>query len=355
MKPFGKSIIRNNLEIISFSTLSGLNRKKMLIKIERYFNYPDLKRQTPNGSMRWGNYTFTEDSSIEECDYLVILDYPKKDFSVKVNKNNIIHLCLEPPNEVSKYRQYANKNIAIIYNQLDIKKNNILSHSALPWHINKDFDFLNQLKVTDLNKENSMVWITSNQRSSKGHIARMDFLENIQDLPFVNLYGRGIKPIDDKWGVLSNSKYAIAYENFQSDYYWTEKIADCFLSFSMPLYFGCNKISNFFPEGSFIQIDPKDKHIRLFLKEIVSSNKWEENRDTIIKARELVLKEYQLFPFLTNLIKAMETQNGDSTFQSKERLSFKGGDAYFDNYPLSVIIEKNITKFKNRLKMLTSL
>jgi hypothetical protein len=124
----------------------------MIVKIERCFSYPDLKRQTPGCSMKWGDFTFTEDD-VEECDYLVILDHPKKDFSIKVNKNNILHLCLEPPNEVSKYRQYANRNVKWIYNQLDIKKNNILSHGALPWHVDKDFDSLTQLNAESLPKK----------------------------------------------------------------------------------------------------------------------------------------------------------------------------------------------------------
>lgn len=320
----------------------------MVIKIERYFKYPDLARQTPNNCMKWGDFVFTEED-IEECDYLIILDYPKNDFTIKVNKNNIIHLCLEPPNEVSKYRQYANKNVKWIFNQLDIKRNNILSHGALPWHIEKDFDFLDQLKVADLNKENSIVWITSNQRSSKGHKKRMDFLDNIKNLPFVNLYGRGINPIQDKWDVLSKSKYAIAYENFQSDYYWTEKIIDCYLSYTMPLYFGCNKIHDFFPKNSFIQIDPNDKHINLFLKEIISSNKWQESLDAITKARELVLNKYQLFPFLSNKIKLFELQNIIKDSSQKEEIHFKGGNDYFDNYPLNVKIEKVINKIKNKL------
>ena len=315
----------------------------MIIKIQRYFGYPDLKRQTPNQSMIWEGFTFTEEN-IEECDYLVILDYPKEDFSIKVNKSNIIHLCLEPPNEISKYRQYSNKKVKVIFNQLDIKKNNILSHGALPWHINKDFDFLNNLKAESLTKENKIVWVTSNQRSSKGHNVRMDFLEKIKGLPFVNLYGRGINPIEDKWDVLENSKYAIAYENFQNDHYWTEKIIDCYLSYTMPLYFGCNTIENYFPKNSFIQIDPRDKHIDLFLKEIVASNKWEKNLEGIIKARDLILNEYQLFPFLYNQINKLELQKpGNNTLQ-KELFSFKGGDEYFDNYPFSVKLNKEFNK-----------
>lgn len=321
----------------------------MIIKIERYFDYPDLKRQTPNNSMRWGSFLFTEED-VEECDYLVILDHPKRDFSIRVNPNNILHLCLEPPNEISKYRQYANKNVRWIFNQLDIKKNNILSHGALPWHINQDFDFLNKLKPESLQKENNIVWITSNQRSSAGHQKRMFFLDHIENLPFVNLYGRGINPINDKWDVLSKSKYAIAYENFQSDHYWTEKIIDCYLSYSMPLYFGCNKIDDFFPRDSFIQIDPNDKHIDLFLSEIVKSNKWEENLEAIGKARELILNEYQLFPFLAHQIKAIESVKGLSQFQSKELVSFNGGNAYFDNFPFSIKMEKLMRKAKAKAK-----
>lgn len=320
----------------------------MLVKIERYFKYPDLKRQTPNSNLQWSEFTFTEEN-VEECDYLVILDYPKEDFSIKVNKNNIIHLCLEPPNEISKYRQYANKKVKVIFNQLDIKKNNILSHGALPWHINKNFDFLNNLKVESLTKENKIVWVTSNQRSSKGHNIRMDFLDQIKGLSFVDLYGRGINPVEDKWDVLKGSKYAIAYENFQSDYYWTEKIIDCYLSYTMPIYFGCNTIENYFPENSYIQIDPKDRHIDLFLKEIVVSAKWEENLEAITKARDLVLNEYQLFPFLYIKIKELESQKLKKDSLQKELFSFKGGDEYFDNYPFSVMLNKEFNKIIRRL------
>jgi hypothetical protein len=320
----------------------------MIIKIERYYKYPDLKRQTPKLSMKWKEFFFTEED-IEECDYLVILDYPKDDFSVKVNKNNILHICLEPPNEVSKYRQYANKKVKLIINQIDIKKNNILSHGALPWHINKDYDFLKTLKLESLAKENKVVWVTSNQRSSKGYNERMNFLDRIKELPFVELYGRGINPIDDKWDALQNSKYAIAYENFQNDYYWTEKIIDCFLSYTMPIYYGCNAIENFFPKNSYIQLDPKDKHIDLFLKEIVDSKKWEQNIDAITSARELILNDYQLFPFLYNQIKELESIKSENEYSQKELVSIKGKDRYFDNYPIIVKFEKEFHKIVRRL------
>jgi len=321
----------------------------MIVKLERYFEYPDLRRQTPGNTMQWRGITFTEDD-VDECDYLVILEYPAKDFSIRVEKNNILHLCQEPPNEISKYRQYANKQASLIFNQLDTKKNNILSHGALPWHVDKDYDFLNNLSADDLEKENKIVWITSNQRGSKGHQTRMDFLDRIKGLPFVSLYGRGIQPIDDKWSVLKNAKYGIAYENFRNDYYWTEKIIDCYLSYTMPLYFGCNAIGDFFPENSYIQLDPNDRHIDLFLTEVNASKKWEENIDAITEARKAILNEYQLFPFLYNHIMALESAK--SKQESKQLVAFKGKNAYFDNYPVQISIEKNMLKIKNKITKL---
>ena len=319
----------------------------MIVKIARYFDYPDLKRQTPENKLIWDGIIFTEEN-ILECDYLVVLEYPREDFSIKVSRKNIIHVSMEPPNEISTYRQYANKKSKIIYNQLDIKKNNKLSQGALPWYIDKDFDFLDNLKATQLIKNNKIVWVTSNNKSSIGHNFRMKFLNNINDLHFMDIYGRGIKPIDNKWGVLSKTKYAIAYENYQADYYWTEKIADCFLSYTMPLYFGCKNISDYFPKESFIQIDPRDKHIKLFLKEIVESKKWEDSLDAISEARNLVLHKYQLFPFLSNEIRNIEAKNSQSI--NKEIIFLKGQDHYFDNYPIKIAWKKNINKFIKKVK-----
>ena len=174
-------------------------------------------------------------------------------------------------------------------------------------------------------------------------------MEKLKELPFVDLYGRGIKPINDKYEVLKNAKYAIAYENFQNDYYWTEKIMDCYLSYTMPIYYGCHNIQDYFPKDSFIHLDPKDKHIDLFLKEIVKSKKWEQNIDVITKARELVLNKYQLFPFLYFIITELEAIKGKSISSQKELINIKGQDAYFDNYPLWVKLEKEFFKWKNRI------
>ena len=175
-------------------------------------------------------------------------------------------------------------------------------------------------------------------------------LNRIKNLPFVNVKGRGIEDVSDKWDVLSPSKYSIAYENFQNDYYWTEKITDCFLSYTMPLYVGCNQISNFFPKSSFIQIDPNDKHIHLFLKEIVDSKKWEQNLDALVEARNLALNHYQLFPFILSQIEAANNTKGHLKQEKKIHVKIQGGDSFYDNVPANVLLEKRFYKYVRRIK-----
>ena len=87
----------------------------------------------------------------------------------------------------------------------------------------------------------------------------------------------------------------------------------------------------------------------MFLKEIVNSNSWEENLEAITKARNLILNQYQLFPFLANQIQAIESKKGKYTSDFKEKIDFKGKDLYFDNYPLKVALQKHSLKLTKKI------
>ena len=80
---------------------------------------------------------------------------------------------------------------------------------------------------------------------------------------------------------------------------WTEKLADCFLSWTMPVYYGCTNLTKYFPPESFIQIDINSPDAAIQkLKTKLTQEFWESSLDSIREARELVLNKYQLFPFL---------------------------------------------------------
>jgi hypothetical protein len=87
----------------------------------------------------------------------------------------------------------------------------------------------------------------------------------------------------------------------------------------------------------------------LFLKEIAQSNSWEKNIEAIVEARNRVLNQYQLFPFLHHHISQLEANKKEGAIAAKKNVFIKGKDAYFDNYPLGVAIEKEFCKLKRKI------
>jgi len=55
---------------------------------------------------------------------------------------------------------------------------------------------------------------------------------------------------------LKDYRYQIVVENDIKPYYFTEKIMDCFISMTVPIYIGAVKINDFFNENGIIQINP---------------------------------------------------------------------------------------------------
>ncbi len=170
------------------------------------------------------------------------------------------------------------------------------------WFPKLSYEELLELKPPK--KDLEISWVTSNNSDLYGHKLRLSFIKYLKDKGFpFNLYGRGFTPIIDKKDGILPYKYSIAIENFQIKEYWTEKIADCFLCWTIPFYWGAPNIDKYFPDGSYILIDPKRPKWSLDkISDIISSNYYAENLEFIREARELVLNKYQLFPYMSKQI-----------------------------------------------------
>ena len=56
---------------------------------------------------------------------------------------------------------------------------------------------------------------------------------------------------------LTDYRYSVVIENDISPYFFTQKITDCFLSMTIPIYFGATAIGEFFNEDGIIKITPR--------------------------------------------------------------------------------------------------
>ena len=277
-----------------------------LVRILKDWDWPDLLRQTPGFKGEWDGIQFTLDPA-EECDYLIMLNNRmKEDFTVKCPPKNIWALMQEPylrgHNDwmVERHEKFYK----VFTHHLPSKDPKyVVSHPAIPWHVNKTFDQLSSSKVPE--KLKTISWIVGDATDLPGHIKRLSFLRFLQgeDTLDIDLFGRAVQYIENKWDGLAPYRYSLAIENSSSNDYWTEKLADCFLAWSIPFYYGCTNLEDYFPEESFIRIDINDHKKALEkIKAITEADDWNKRIPAIKEARNLVLYEYQLFPHLVKLI-----------------------------------------------------
>lgn len=273
----------------------------MLVRVVKNWTYPNLFRQTPGGNGVWDTVHFTLEP-VDKCDALLVLNQLSEDISVCCPPQNIWAVFQEP--YVPEYLPWMSEGhgkFSRIYTHHPPNSNvrYIPSPPLVPWHVGMSYDELQNVVFHD--KNDRIVWITSNKQIFPGHSKRYEFLQNLMNtgLQELDVYGHGIKPIEDKWDVLVKSRYAIAVENHCDNNYWTEKIADCWLAETLPFYYGCPNLEDYFPAESFVRININEHHsVAQLLHNMVKSGEYEKRLPAIRKARNLVLNQHQFFPFM---------------------------------------------------------
>lgn len=92
--------------------------------------------------------------------------------------------------------------------------------------------------------------IASSKRMSQSQRLRHVVIATYRDR--LSVWGRGYAPVGSKSLVLAPSAFAIEIENVYGDWWFTEKLIDCFLMRTIPIYRGCPEIGKFFDtEGIF--------------------------------------------------------------------------------------------------------
>jgi hypothetical protein len=115
----------------------------------------------------------------------------------------------------------------------------------------------------------------------------------------VDVFGRGIRDIKDKWEAIAPYRYHIAIENSVVPHYWTEKLADTYLGGAFPFYHGCPNIGDYFPGESLAPIDIRDPDRAIqTIEAVIESGAFERSGPALAQAKERVLDEYNLFPTL---------------------------------------------------------
>jgi len=156
-------------------------------------------------------------------------------------------------------------------------------------------------------KPKHISFITSNKTMTEGHRFRIGCAQKIinLNLPNIDLYGVGIKEIQGKIEGLKDYKFSIAIENGVHDNYFTEKILDCFLTGTVPIYRGCNNIGELFNTKGFLIFNTEEELLELInnLTEEDYFSREEYIKENFEKAKQYAYNNDQLFEkYFKNLI-----------------------------------------------------
>lgn len=106
-------------------------------------------------------------------------------------------------------------------------------------------------------------------------------------------FGRGFNPIENKADGLRNYCFSFAMENASYPNMFTEKITDCFMCGTIPIYYGISNIGDYFDTNGIIMLDDKFNFEDLTFE--LYQNKLESVKKNLALSIDLLLAEDYIY------------------------------------------------------------
>jgi hypothetical protein len=166
-----------------------------------------------------------------------------------------------------------------------------------------------QQKVYDKNKLCS--YITSIKTDTENQKMRVRLLAyfNVADVD-IELFGRSHNPLpenhedtyDGKIIGLKDFAFSLAIENHIQTNYFSEKIMDCFMTGTIPIYCGASKLGNYFNMDGVITFDTEDE-VKKIINEL-TMDKYNEKINAVNENYKLAKQFIDSLSYSYNLINA---------------------------------------------------
>ena len=226
-------------------------------------------KNTPNHDGIWENIVGIDD--IYEADWVFVIESMPRDLDrERIDFSKVILTGREPPWMLQlgdgwrydDWHRYPAK----------YKFKHCYGNSYLipGWSYNKKYKKLKDFEWQPRIKK--LCVVMSNKNFCEGHGIRLKFVKDFcKKYPgILDIYGVGMESEGlgnhwkgrsqfgqgpEKFDWLSQYEYALAFENGQLNGYFTEKITDVIMAYTMPIYWGAADIGRYFPEESFYHLD----------------------------------------------------------------------------------------------------
>jgi hypothetical protein len=179
--------------------------------------------------------------------FLLNKDFMKRSFNIKSS----IGLLLEPLEYLKishkKFCKYT-ANLSKIFTFEDSLLEN-KNGKFLPYYVGGSMLNLNEKLVFD-ERKNKFSFVLSSKRITKGHKFRHKIASRICEKFKISQYGSGINDFNERHIPYSTYQYSIVVENGLNSHLFTEKLIDCLLHKTIPIYWGGSKVLEVFdPRG----------------------------------------------------------------------------------------------------------
>ena len=132
--------------------------------------------------------------------------------------------------------------------------------------------------------------VVSDLQMTDGHKLRLEIAKQIADSGEVDMYGKAFNYIPRKIDALKDYRFSFAMENDCYESYFTEKLHDCLLTGTMPIYLGAPNIGDFYNLDGIVIMDKNANGEVTFDSEILSEEYYNDHIDAVKDNYERVLE-----------------------------------------------------------------
>lgn len=269
-------------------------------------------RQIPGGGAMVDGWRFTLGDIEADCRFVIVYDEPKAPFATDLPKARRLLITSEPPG-MKQYRPGFMAQFGTVLGPVGQAQSGtewLQQHAALPWFYGVGFtpdglvanETLDSLAAASPPAKQPGISVVLSKKSNlPKHRARLRFVERLKARldDRLAIYGRGFESISDKAEAIAPYAYHLVLENNDIAHFWTEKTADAFLGWAMPVFSGCANLDEDFPAGSFRRIDINEPEAAIAaIEALLASQTYAEALPAIREARSRLLDQHNLFRVL---------------------------------------------------------
>ena len=283
-------------------------------------------RQTQDGQAAMGSVQFSlapqsaAPSTPQAESWLVVFDEAPAGFGTTTPRERRILFVTEPP-EIKKYPRSYLAQFGMVVSPYDFRsverRSMVIGNPCLNWHFGvshasgkyvSTFGCLDELRHMPMPQKTGLISVVcSNKTATEAQRARLALVRLLKEQlgDVLHVYGRGFNPVDDKMSAIAPYKYHVVLENNLLPYFWTEKLSDAWLGWSLPLYLGAPNLGSVCPAAGFVSLPANGPEAcAQTVLQALDSQLWEARQAELALCRTWMIETTNVFATAARMLAA---------------------------------------------------